>query len=31
MNTSCCTPNYFALFLYVRPDNKVELSNGIRD
>ena len=24
MNTSCCTPNYFALFLYVRPDNKVK-------
>jgi len=24
MNTSCCTPDYFALFLYVRPDNKVK-------
>ena len=24
MNTSCCTPDYFALFLYVCPDNKVK-------
>jgi|GEM_PF-5963497 hypothetical protein len=24
MNTLCCTPDYFALFLYVRPDNKVK-------
>lgn len=24
MNTLCCTPDYFALFLYVRPGNKVK-------
>ena len=24
MNTSCCIPDYSALFLYVRPDNKVK-------
>ena len=24
MNTLCCTPDYFTLFLYVRPDNKVK-------
>lgn len=24
MNTLCCTPDYFALFLYVCPDNKVK-------
>ena len=24
MNISCCTPDYFALFLYVRPGNKVK-------
>ena len=24
MNTLCCTPDYFALFLYVRSDNKVK-------
>lgn len=27
MNTSCCIPDNFALFLYVRPDNKVNLNN----
>ena len=25
MNTLCATPDYFALFLYIRPDIKVKL------
>ena len=27
MNTLCATPDYFALFLYIRPDNKVKLNS----
>lgn len=27
MNTLCATPDYFALFLYIRPNNKVKLNS----
>ena len=27
MNILCATPDYFALFLYIRPNNKVKLNS----